>query len=314
MNRKSERPSITDVAGVRVGHAAEPGGRSGCTVLLGPFRAAVEVPGMASGSRELGVLSPAHVAPHVDALLLAGGSAFGLSAADGVMAWLEERGKGFRVGGSLVPLVPAAVIFDLEDGVARPDAAMGRAACEAANRDPVPEGRAGAGAGATVGKVRGHGTGQPSGLGSWSSTVGSWTVGALAVVNAFGDVLDEWGSVLAGATGEDGVFVNTSRVLKESDPSSLPVAQLAGVNTTLAVVATDAPLSRSTLARVARIAATGLARRISPVNTPFDGDLVFALSTAERPEGISAAEVLALGTAARDTLEVAITRAVSRED
>lgn len=314
MNRKSERRSITDVSGIRVGHAAEPEGRSGCTVILGPFRAAVDVPGMAPGSRELGVLSPEHVAPHVDALVLSGGSSYGLAAADGAMAWLEERGKGLRVGGSLVPLVPSAVIFDLEEGVPRPDAAMGRTACDAASADPVLEGRSGAGAGATVGKVRGHGTGQPSGLGSWSSTIGSWTVGALVVVNAFGDVLDEWGSVLAGAAGEDGVFVNTSRVLRESDPASLPVAQLAGVNTTLAVVATDAPLSRGTLTRLARIAATGLARRISPVNTPFDGDMVFALSTAERPERISAAEVLALGTAARDTLEVAITRAVRREE
>ena len=269
---------------------------------------------MATGSRELGVLTPDHVASRVDALVLSGGSAFGLATADGVMAWLSEHGHGLSVAGTKVPLVPAAVLFDLEDGVPRPDAAMGRAACVAASNDAVPEGRVGAGAGATVGKVRGIGTGHPSGLGSWSTTVGESTVGALAVVNAFGDVLDEWGGVLAGATDRDGVFVNTSRLLRELDPVALPASELVGANTTLTVVATDAPLSRISLARMAKVAATALSRRISPVNTPFDGDMVFAVSTAERAEAVSTSEVLALGTAARDCLEVAIARSIVRED
>ena len=189
---------------------------------------------------------------------------------------------------------------------------MGRRACDDATDDPVEEGARGAGAGATVGKVQGLGTGQPAGVGSWSSPQGAWTVGALTVVNAFGDVLDEWGGVLAGAAGADGVFLNTGRVVRELDPARMPIGELMGANTTLSVVATDAPLSRVALARVARIASTAMARRISPVNTPFDGDMVFALSTAERAMGVSAAEVLALGTAARDTLEVAIARSVSR--
>lgn len=314
MIRNRERPSITDVEGIRVGHAADPGGRSGCTVVLGPFRGAVEVPGMATGSRELDVLSPDHISSRVEAIVLSGGSAFGLAAADGVMAWLAERGQGFKIGAATVPLVPAAVIFDLAEGVPRPNAALGQMACESASSDTVPEGLQGGGAGATVGKVRGLGTGQPAGIGSWSCTLGAWTVGALTVVNAFGDILDEWGGVLAGAKGEDGVFVNTSRLLREVDPNLLPTADLAGANTTLSVVATDAPLSRVALSRMAKIAATAMARRISPVNTPFDGDIVFAVSTAERPEGASASEVLALGTAARDTLEIAIGRAVSRDE
>lgn len=307
--------TLTSVPGLRVGHATEPGGRSGCTVILGPFRGAVEVAGMATGARELGVLSPHHVSPGVDALLLTGGSAFGLSAADGVMGWLEGQGQGFAVGGHRVPLVPTGAIFDLQPGVPRPGADMGRAACEAATTEPVGEGAVGAGAGATVGKVGGPGTGAPAGIGSWSFALGSWTVGALAVVNAFGDVLDEWGGVLAGATDGDGVFLNTSRAIREATTSTaLPAGGLPGANTTLAVVATDAPLSRGALGRVARMAATALARRISPVNTPFDGDLVFALSTAERPSGTGPADILAIGTAVRDCLEVAIERSVKRQD
>lgn len=263
----------------------------------------------------MGVLSPYHISPRIDALTLAGGSAYGLAVADGVTSWLEEQGQGFKVGDNVVPLVPAGVIFDLQTHVVRPDAAMGRSACESASNAPVPEGRRGAGAGATVGKVGGAATGVPAGLGSWSVPLGSWTVGAMAVVNAFGDILDAWGGVLAGARDTNGVFLNTARSLREAAVSGgLDPAAIPGTNTTLAVVATDAPLSRIALGRVARVAATALARRISPVNTPFDGDMVFAVSTAEHPRGTANAEVLAIGTAARDCLEVAIERSVVRED
>jgi len=292
----------------------EPGGRSGCTVVLGPFRAAVEMGGMATGSRELGVLSPYHISPTIDALVLSGGSAFGLATADGVTHWLEAQGQGFQVGDTVVPLVPAGVIYDLQTNVPRPDAAMGRAACEAASNAPVAEGREGAGAGATVGKVGGSGTGSRAGLGSWSISLGQWTIGALAVVNAFGDVLDEWGGVLAGARDSEGVFLNTARALREAAVSGvLDAGAIPGTNTTLSIIATDAPLSRIALGRVAKVAATAVARRISPVNTPFDGDMVFVVSTSEQPKGTAAAEVLAIGTVARDCLEIAIERSVPKE-
>lgn len=380
--------SITDVPGIRVGHAAEDGGRSGCTVLLGPFRGAVEVTGLATGSRELGVLRPHHVAPQVQALLLTGGSAFGLAAADGVMKWLAENRMGFEVGSHLVPLVPTAVIFDLQEGVPTPDANMGFAACENATDAIVDQGRVGAGAGATIGKVGGPERAVPGGLGSYSIEIGPWRVGALAVVNAFGDVLDEWGSILAGAQGDDGVFLNTSRVFREtmnrlapspsdnrpagtssgepsgsessgsgssgggsagsgpagadssgsgsagsgssesgtpgeatpardSFDSDLPdlkitaAGAVAGGNTTLTVVATDAPLSRVDLERVARVAANGVARRIAPVNTPFDGDITFVLSTAPEAAPLPDFVVTGLGTTAADAIEVAIERAVT---
>jgi L-aminopeptidase/D-esterase-like protein len=309
------RNTLTSVPGIRVGHAVEPGGRSGCTVILGPFRGAVELGGPATGSRDLEILSPHHVSPTIEALVFSGGSTFGLAAADGATAWLEEQGQGFRVGETQIPLVPSGVIYDLQTNVPRPNAAMGRAACEAASDAPVAEGREGAGAGATAGKIGGVGTGMPAGLGSWSVPLGTWTVGAMAVVNPFGDVLDAWGGVLAGARDSEGVFVNTARALREAATGGgLDAGTIPGTNSTLAVVATDAPLSRVALGRVARVAATALARRISPASTPFDGDMVFVVSTADHPRGTGAAEVLAIGTAARDCLEVAIERSVHRED
>jgi len=305
------------VPGLRVGHAEVPGGRSGCTVVLGPFRGAVEVTGMATGTRELGVLDPRSLGGRADALLLTGGSAFGLAAADGVVAWLAERGLGFQTGVTPVPLVPAAVLFDLADGVGRPNAALGGAACANASSAAVVEGRVGAGAGATVGKFAGRGRSSPGGVGSAAAAFGEWTVGALAAVNALGNVLDGSGRVVAGARAEDpdepraggGPFLDAGSYIRERRPR--PGAR-PGVNTTLAVVATDAPLSRGELARVVRLAATALPRRIDPVNTPFDGDTVFALSTAPEVVDVDAAEALALGVALRDVLAEAITRAVER--
>ncbi|MEQ8330354.1 MAG: P1 family peptidase [Longimicrobiales bacterium] len=302
--------SLTGVPGLRVGHATAVDGTSGCTVVLGPFRAAVEVRGLATGSRELGVLAPEHLVPRVDALLLTGGSAFGLSAADGVMAWLAEAGQGYDTGVVPVPIVPAAVIFDLTDDSARPDPHMGRLACDEASNAPVAEGRVGAGTGATVGKLAGRERASEGGLGSWAVEAGGHRVAALAVVNALGEVRDADGGVVAGVRDPEGGFVPTEVLLRKA-PEGGEMADLpAGSNTTLAVVATDAPLDRLGLARVARMASNALARRIHPVHTPFDGDVVFAVSTAPTSEAVSSARILALGAAAQDALETAITRAV----
>lgn len=308
-------PTITAVQGLTVGHATDAEARTGCTVILGPFRGACDIRGLATGTRELDALSPHHLVPRVNAILLTGGSAFGLDAAAGVMAWLEERAIGFDTGFARVPIVPAAVIYDLAEGRAdrRPDAAMGRAACDAADVAEVAEGSVGAGTGATVGKILGHAGGMPGGVGSWALDSAGYTVGALAVVNAFGDVLGADGRIVAGARGPDGGFLDTARALREAGfeggfgrPQPSP-----GTNTTLAVVATDAPLSRTALEVLARMAATAVARRISPVNTPFDGDVVFALSTSDGVADLPAAALLALGAAATYTLERAIERAVT---
>jgi L-aminopeptidase/D-esterase-like protein len=306
---------ITAVPGLRVGHATDAAARTGCTVLLGPFRAACDVRGHATGTRELATLAPSHLVSMVDALLLTGGSAFGLAAADGVVAWIAEQGGGFDAGVARVPIVPAAVIFDLGVGSAdrRPDAAMGRAACEAATSAGVAEGAVGAGAGATVGKCRGLERAMPGGLGSAAARGLGWTVGALAVVNAFGDVVDGAGRILAGARDEAGALVDSERLLREEGISTgFAAGPVAGTNTTLAVVATDAPLDRTALQTLAGMAATALARRIRPVHTPFDGDVIFALSTAPGAEGVPPHRLLSLGALATFALEAAIGRAVTR--
>ena len=308
-------PTITAVQGLLVGHATDVEARTGCTVILGPFRAACDIRGLATGTREMDSLSPHHLVPRVNAILLTGGSAFGLAAAAGVMDWLEERGLGFETGFARVPIVPAAVIYDLGVGRAdrRPDAAMARQACAVASSGEVAEGRVGAGTGATVGKIRGPAGMMLGGLGSWALEAAGYRVGALAVVNALGDVRSADGRIIAGARGDDGSFLDTTRVLRETPwsggfgrPRPVP-----GTNTTLAVVATDAPLTRTALEMLARAAGAGMARRITPVNTPFDGDVVFAVSTAPEATELEPAETLALGAAAAYTLETAIERAVS---
>lgn len=322
--------TLTAVPGLRVGHADDREARTGCTVVMGPFRAAVEVRGLATGSRELDALSPLHVVPRCDALLLTGGSAFGLAAADGVVAWLEERGRGFPTSAATVPIVPAAVLYDLAvgDPSVRPGPAMGRAAAEAASDAPVPEGPVGAGCGATVGKLRGGGTGDPSGVGSWADDEEGPAVAALAAVNAFGDVVDAEGGILAGARDEDGELLDTARALRSGrvppgfgrpPGEGTPDAGGGGTagaaeNTTLAVVATDAPLDRGRLRVVARQATNGLVRRVRPAATPFDGDMVFALSTAGEPADLPPAEVLRVAVRAEAALERAVERAVRRGD
>jgi len=310
-------PGITAVPGIRVGHATDTEARTGCTVVLGPFRAACDVRGLATGTREIEALSPLHLVPRADAILLTGGSAFGLAAADGVMSWLEERGQGYETGAARVPIVPAAVIYDLAVGRAdrRPDAAMGRAACEAAGSGAVPEGQVGAGTGATVGKLRGMEHAMPGGVGTWALTGAGYTVGALAVVNAVGDIVDDAGRIIAGTRADDGGFYNARRALTQGqlEPSTVQLlgANGPGTNTTLAVVATDAPLTRTALESLARAAATGMARRIVPVNTPFDGDVTFAVSTAPEAVELPSAVLLLLGILGAEALARAIERAVT---
>jgi L-aminopeptidase/D-esterase-like protein len=322
--------SLTAVPGLTVGHAQDHEAATGCTAIVGPFAASVEVFGLATGSRELDALSPFHLVPECDAILLTGGSAFGLSAADGVVAWLEEQGRGYQTRAARVPIVPAAVIYDL--GVGRPDVRpgpeMGRRAARAATADPVAEGRVGAGTGATVGKLMGPGQALPAGVGSWAEPGDDFTVGALAVVNAFGDVLDDLGNVLAGCRDPSGGFADTAAVLRSG---TLPGPPRAGVaeNTTLAVVATDLKLDKRQLRIVAGQASAAFSRRISPAGTPFDGDTLFALSTglrdiADLPIGVKPpagsdddarlAEpmtLLAIALRAQAALERAIQRAVA---
>ncbi|HSG50308.1 MAG TPA: P1 family peptidase [Longimicrobiales bacterium] len=306
MTQSLDNRTLTGISGIRVGHAQVPGGGSGCTAILGPFRAAVQVTGMATGTRELGTLHPEHLVPEANAIVLSGGSAFGLASAHGVVAWLAERGEGFPTGGGLVPIVPAAILYDLADDRSRPDAATGFAAAQAASEAPVAEGRVGAGAGATVGKLAGPGAAMPGGIGSWLVEVGGIKVAALAAVNALGDVLDGDGRIVAGARGADGRFLDGSRLLREAPPEDL---SLYG-NTTLCVVATDAPATQRDLRRIIRMAAGAMPRRIRPVNTPFDGDVVFGLAPSRHERPLSDRAVMTLGDAAREALEEAITRAV----
>jgi len=298
---------LTAVEGIRVGHAEVPGGGSGCTVILGPFRARAELLGMASGTRELPVLDERHVTSRADALLLTGGSAFGLAAADGVMRWLEARGEGFPTGVVPVPIVPTAVLFDLAPGRARPGPDEGERACEAAEMGPVLRGRVGAGIGARVGKLLGPAHSAPGGVGSSSRRFGERTVAALAVVNALGEVVDREGRVVAGPQG-------TRAILEEGRTGKGRRGEFEdfreGENTTLCVVATDAPLSFRDLGRVLQVAATALPRRISPVFTPFDGDVIFGLAPEGDPRPMSSREVLALGVALREELEEAVLDAV----
>ena len=294
--------AITDVTGVRVGHWSDPLVQTGCTVVLLPpdgAVAGVDVRGAAPGTRETDLLRPGCTVERVHAVLLTGGSAFGLAAADGVMRWLAERRIGVAVGPALVPIVPAAVLFDLSAGspTAHPGPEQGYAACDdAARGDDCTSGRHGAGTGATIGKL--FGPPRPGGLGTASVTIPSGaTVGALAVVNAVGDVVDRSGRVIGGAAGD-----SWARLLEEGPPMPL----VAGASTTLAVVATDVGLDKTACNRLATVAHDALAMSIRPVHTPFDGDTVFALSTGARES-----DMLSLCVGAVEALRTAIERAVT---
>ncbi|MFF4659265.1 P1 family peptidase [Streptomyces sp. NPDC001381] len=315
--------ALTDVAGVRVGHATRAGGGwlTGTTVVLAPEGgavAAVDVRGGGPGTRETDALDPRNVVQRVDAVVLTGGSAYGLDAASGVMAWLEERGRGVPVGADpahVVPVVPAACVFDLARGGdfrARPDAALGRAAVEDAAASapgaPVPQGCVGAGTGAAVGPMKG-------GVGSASVLLDSGiTVAALVVANAVGSVTDPETGVLYGELFQGRVEYPEARVheearrrLAESAAKNAPPP----LNTTLAVVATDAELTKAQAQKLAGTAHDGIARAVRPVHLLHDGDTVFTLATGARPPAsehpLALNEILAAGA---DAVTRAIVRAV----
>lgn len=295
--------SLTAISGLSVGHWTNPEAATGCTVVLCPAgaTAGVDVRGSAPGTREIALLNPVSTVQKVHAVLLSGGSAFGLAAADGVMRWLEERGHGFDVGVAKVPIVPAAILFDLGIGRAdvRPDAAAGYLACQAASAGPVSQGNVGAGTGATVGKMLGFGQATKGGLGSAAKTIGKGiVVAALVAVNAVGDVWDPATSkIIAGARRPvEGGFVDSMAFAESRLGQTL--AEMANRNTTLAVVATNVALSKVGCTKVAQMAHDGLARSIRPVHTAFDGDTIFALSLGEQEGdaslvGAVTAEVLA---------------------
>ena len=268
----------------------------------------VDVRGAAPGTRETDLLSPLNAVATVHAVLLSGGSAFGLDAAGGVMRWLEERGVGLRVGPAIVPIVPAAILFDLMVGDAsiRPDAAAGYAACEAASDGAVAEGNVGAGAGASVGKLFGFDRAMRGGIGTASVRVGGITVGALVAVNAVGDVIDPAsGHVVAGARTADGTrLLGGAAALLRGE---LPAPLQPGAATTIGVVATDAVLDKAQACKLAQMAHDGLARSINPVHTLADGDTVFALATGASGQP---GNLTLLGTLAAEVTALAVLRAV----
>jgi L-aminopeptidase/D-esterase-like protein len=295
---------------LRVGHWTHPDGGTGCTVILPPVGtvASGEVRGAAPGTRETDVLRPGGLVGTAHALLLTGGSAFGLAAADGVMRYLRERRIGYAVGETAlpVPIVPAAVIYDVGavDGTA-PDADAGYAACRAAasHDGPVPQGRIGAGAGARVGRIAGHAMSSPGGVGVAALRAGELIVGALMVVNAFGEVRDPaTGQIMAGVRmpGQPG-FVPTLDLLTPTDNFGMIQPRLPGMdapfNTVIGVVATNAPLDQTALATVARMANAGLARAITPTHSMFDGDTIFTLALPRPARERQMAEMMSVPAA-----------------
>jgi L-aminopeptidase/D-esterase-like protein len=298
---------ITDVPGIRVGHDTNLEAGTGCTVILcdTPAVGGVDVRGGAPATRETDLLRPLNLVEQVNAVLLAGGSAFGLDAASGVMRYLEERGIGFETGVARVPIVPAAAIFDLAFGSSsiRPDAAAGYRACERASSDAIEQGTVGAGTGATVAKMAGPPLMIKGGLGSASMVLSDGTlVGAIVAVNAVGDIVDpETQQVVAGARNEGG-----------SSPQ--PGNPLFG-NSTIAVVATSAALTKVQVNKVAQMAHDGFAQAIRPVHTMFDGDTIFALALGPSSQvlhssQLAAVQVSSIGAASATCLARAIVKAV----
>jgi L-aminopeptidase/D-esterase-like protein len=297
--------------GLVVGHATDDDGATGLTVVRaaqGAMRAGAAVVGRATGTRELLTVAPDHLVDRIDAILLTGGSAYGLDAAAGVMRWMEERGRGFAVVGGVVPIVPAAVIFDLAPlgrFDARPTPAMAYDACEAARGDHVAEGSVGAGTGATVGKAAGRASAMKGGFGLAVAEGATARVVAMAVVNALGDVRDAEGRIIAGARSGDGTFVDSARI--------------AGQNTTLAVVAVDVSLTRVELTALARAASAALYRRITPTGTSLDGDVIFAVCPHQDGVaggiGMAAPHVEALAVSALESaIERSVRMAAGRDD
>ncbi len=290
---KAFNNAITDVPGIRVGHAHDLEAITGCTVVLCEDGAVggVDQRGGAPGTRETDLLRPMHLVEKVHAVLLTGGSAFGLDAAAGVMAYLEERRIGFDIGVTHVPIVPAAVLFDLAigDGHKRPNAYMGRAACMAASTGPVEQGSVGAGTGACVGSLFGPPFQMKGGIGTASINLGGGlVVGALAAVNAFGDVVDPTtGQIVAGARKPPRGVELADTLASMRSLIGKAVIGLAARNTVIGVVATNARLSKEETNKVAQMAQDGLARAIRPAHTLLDGDTIFALATGKKPGNVN---------------------------
>ncbi len=300
--------------GFRIGHWTDSEGATGCTAVIAPpgSRGGVDVRGGGPGTRETDVVGPYAATSEVTAVSLAGGSAYGLAAADGVMRWCEREGLGYATPAGLVPIVPAAVIYDLGSGSpnARPDSDAGYSACEAAV-EGVPEcGRVGAGTGATVGKIAGRASATPAGIGYAAAETGlGYRVAALAVVNAFGDVIGADGGVLAGVGAGDEPPRSTAATLAAMN--AVPDwTRLEERNTTLVCVMTDAPLDKPECARVARMASAGIARAIDPVFSDVDGDVAFCLASGE-PSAVHRFVALAVGTVAASVTAAAIRGSVA---
>ena len=303
----SDAGSITRVAGIEVGHFTDSRRPTGCTVVMARAGAVggADVRGAAPGTRETDLLDPCNLVDKVHAIVLAGGSAWGLDAATGAVRWLEEQGVGLDVGVGRLPLVPAAVLFDLlvGDMRVRPDAAAGYAACAAASSVDPAEGNVGAGAGASVGKMFGMARAMKGGVGTASVTVDGVTVGALIACNAVGDVLDpDTARIVAGARTADGLqLLDTRRALLRGE---LAQSVLPGTNTTIGVIATDAVISKAQAQRLAVAAHDGLARAINPVHTQLDGDTLFTLGTGAsgKQPGMLLLATMAAEATARATL------------
>jgi L-aminopeptidase/D-esterase-like protein len=311
--------AITDVRGIEVGHAQDEAALTGCTVIIcrkGAV-AGVDVRGGAPGTRETDLLNPVNLVEKVHAVLLAGGSAFGLDAASGVMRYLEEQKIGFNTGVAKVPIVPAAILFDLNLGCAevRPDSAMGYRAAASASSDAPAQGNAGVGMGASVGKMFGLGLAMKAGVGTASLNIGGGAmVGALVAVNPWGDVIDpQTNQIIAGLrsgrvgplrVGKKDHFADTLSMMKSAPGRGL-LALAARSNTVIGVVATNAKLTKPQATKVAQMAQDGIARAIRPAHTMLDGDVIFALSTGTRK-----ADVSAVGAFAAEVMAEAIVRGV----
>ena len=292
--------TLTDVQGIEVGHAQDDEGLTGCTVILcrkGAV-AGVDIRGGAPGTRETDLLNPINLVQKVHAIVLAGGSAFGLEAATGVMRYLEEKKIGYKMREARVPIVPAAILYDLSVGraSARPDSAMGYLAASRASSAPPAEGNIGAATGASVGKIRGMKHAMKAGLGTWSVNLDGIIVGALVAVNAVGDVIDPRSGIrIAGL--RSGATLNW---MKKGQTHSAVKS-----NTVIGVVATNARLTKTQATKVAQMAQDGLAQSIRPAHTMFDGDTIFAVATGEKK-----ADVSTIGAFAAEVMAEAIVRAV----
>ena len=304
------RDSICDVPGIKVGHAQDDIGGTGCTVIL-PDNAAVcgvDVAGGGPGTRETDALNPVNLIQGVHAVYLGGGSAYGLAGADGVMTWCEENGRGYDVGVGVVPIVPSAVLFDLPvaDYHARPDKSMGYQACVNAKTDETRCGNVGAGTGASVGKTKGMDLAMKGGLGTASMTCNGIVIGAIVAVNSVGDVINPAsGEIIAGVLNDDksgfaGAMNVYKQLLGSGDESKVTTS-----NTTIGAIATNASLTKAQATKVSMMAHDGFARVINPIHTLHDGDTIFTLSTGDKK-----ADVSMIGALAAEVMATAVIRAV----